>query len=382
MRNNFFGLLGFLMTSFPTFAQLPYGDREMRARPFSQLKPEEQEEIRQKEAKQKEAAENKTRQQGRSDSVDIVLADLGILGVGKFATITVGAVVNSSKNRSAIAAENKILEAAKTGLNNKDYTNYLYDYSATGNGIQFANDLEALKKKAFAFGNQLKNNDLFSIVEEGSSENRRLEDFRNALLKTDTATLQKEAQALKKEIKDFVEKYPREVDKINYMKAYLRGGDYDFEKLENLKNAISTGKNTIDKFDFESARDNLRKASDNVDEVIRANNRFIQVTANMKIANEIRNLKKAATPSRSLKALKAAGWFGAGFIAVDIYGNILNISSDTPKPNVVIGQLGAEILAKTPEAIFEAAKKVIEQKPAADRGTVDELDPTAPKKGH
>jgi hypothetical protein len=360
------------------FAQTPDGEGESKKRPSRvYLVPEGGSYA----VSQKDAARMKDSEAATNSAKNVVL-DLALLGMGKITTGMVGSVVNTSKRRSAALAENKILEATKTGLGFSDYNLALYGNINPANGMQFAKDLESLKKKAVTFGDNLTSSELFQFSTQ-ETPGKSADEFKKALLKTDTERLQKEALAFKKEIKDFMERWPGEVEKINYLKAYLKAGVYDFEKLNNLRISAYSGTDTIDKFDLESAEMNLRNASNSVDEVIKADNRLIEVTANKKIANEIKKLKTAVTPSRSLKVLKAAGWFGAGFIAVDVYGNILNFNSDNPKPDVVMGQLGTEILMGTPEAIFEAAKKAIAQNPAADLGTVDELDPTSPKKeGH
>ena len=323
---------------------------------------------------QKDAVKNST---AIGDSASAIIQDLTILGLGAFAGSIAGAYRDRQAYRSE-RAERELLDASKYGLARNDYDAFLYSEPRSGNGLKFANDLKDLKNSAFDLADKIEESEVFQNIPEGPLEKDTLEKFKKSMVNTNTDEILDKSKVLKKKIQEFTERYPTEIKKLEFPKM----DDLDLEKLNNLKKSLVEGVNTLDKFDFEAVREKLNMANGRAQKVIQANQTFLEATANKKIANSIRNLRKGAAPSGTMRALKAAGWAGATFIAVDIYGNILNMTSDNPKPVQFPGQLGAEILKGTPEAIFEAARKRIEQRPDLGRGTVDELDPTNPPKGH
>ena len=362
MRNNFLGFLGLFLTTVFSYGQGLNGPDSVGQKSAAEMI-----------SKNSEAA---------AKSVMNITADLIILGAGKFVTDQVGTAFNNQRNLEAKWAETKIQESIKSGITPGDYDDYLHE-GAKKNSVAFADDLQKLRSKALDLGIEIEKSEIFKVnrIDTTETPDQRLGKLRYQLNNTNTEVLLSKSQELRNEIRKFSSKYPEELERLPYIKENLNPAMFDLQKLNSLKMSVAAGTDTLDMFDFESVKTNLNNAFENSEKILKSNRIFLNNVVNKKISKSITQLKQVNSPGKGLKAIKAAGWAGTAFIAVDIYGNILNLSSDNPRPNVAIGQLGLEILTGTPEAIFEAAKKRIEQKSAADRGTVDELDPTQ-KKNH
>ena len=363
MKNRFFefGIASCLLLSTPAFCQI----------------------VSQKEEIQKK---NAARSQARS----YITADLALLlgGVAGAATLSNS---NAASDPTEIQrARADFLKNARANLKESDVRSFLLERGFSSGDSPYYLELKKLETKLAQVAEDIKNSPLGRTLDDLTISKTLPEEtsdlFRHQLGRSLTSAPTTNALVELKNLKRDIDSFNNQWGRIKgEFRMNLNEFDWDSTAIENIRDKAFKNSRSLDIADIDTLNQKNISLTKALTKIEKATQALENAALNRKFAKELAAIE-GTSPTRRTKmnALRAVAVVGTALIVADIYGNILRYNSDNPEPEVWPLQIGAEVLAKGAQDITEAIVKFAESAPRLvskeDRGTVEELDPTAEKK--